>query len=41
MTLQRATTQIGLIDSIGVAMRFWLGGAWRIAPRFTVERLKA
>src|SRR5215469_8477819 len=39
VTLQHGDTQIGRIDSISLTMRFPLGGAWRIAPRFTAERL--
>jgi len=39
LTLQHGDTQIGRIDSVSLTMRFPLGGAWRIAPRFTAERL--
>jgi tetratricopeptide (TPR) repeat protein len=39
LTLQHGDTQIGRIDSASVTMRFPLSAAWRIAPRFTVERL--
>ena len=39
LTLQHGDTQIGRIDSASVTMRFRLGGAWRLAPRFTAERL--
>jgi hypothetical protein len=39
VTLQHGDTQIGRIDSIGATLRFPLGGAWRLAPRLTVERL--
>ena len=39
MTLQHGDTEIGRIDSLSVTLRFPLGGSWRLAPRFTVERL--
>src|SRR5215472_12534971 len=39
LTLQHGDTQIGRIDSVSITMRFPLWGAWRIAPRFTAERL--
>jgi tetratricopeptide (TPR) repeat protein len=39
LTLQHGDTEIGRIDSASVTLRFPLGGAWRLAPRFTVERL--
>jgi hypothetical protein len=39
VTLQYGDTQIGRIESIGATLRFPLGGAWRLAPRLTVERL--
>jgi hypothetical protein len=39
VTLQHGDTQIGRIDSISATLRFPLGGAWRLAPRFSVERL--
>ena len=39
LTLQHGDTQIGRIDSASLTLRFPLGGAWRLAPRFTVERL--
>jgi hypothetical protein len=39
VTLQYGDTEIGRIESIGATLRFPLGGAWRLAPRLTVERL--
>jgi tetratricopeptide (TPR) repeat protein len=39
LTLQHGDTQIGRIDSASLTLRFPIGGAWRLAPRLTVERL--
>ena len=39
VTLQHGDTQIGRIDSVSITMRFPLSTSWRIAPRFTAERL--
>jgi len=39
VTLQHGDTQIGRIDSISATLRFPLGGAWRLAPRLSIERL--
>jgi tetratricopeptide (TPR) repeat protein len=39
VTLQHGDTQVGRIDSASVTLRFPVGGAWRFAPRFTIERL--
>ncbi|HVN44810.1 MAG TPA: tetratricopeptide repeat protein [Steroidobacteraceae bacterium] len=39
LTFQHGDTEIGKIDSASATLRFPLGGAWRLAPRFTVERL--
>jgi hypothetical protein len=39
VTLTHGTTEIGRIDSVSLTSRFPVGGAWRLAPRFTVERL--
>ena len=39
LTLQHGDTEIGNIDSLSATLRFPLGGSWRLAPRFTVERL--
>ena len=39
LTLQHGDTEIGNIDSASITLRFPLGGSWRLAPRFTVERL--
>ena len=38
-TLTHGNTEIGRIDSINLTSRFPVGGAWRLAPRFTLERL--
>jgi tetratricopeptide (TPR) repeat protein len=39
LTLQHGDTQIGRLDSISATLRFPLGGAWRLAPRMSIERL--
>jgi tetratricopeptide (TPR) repeat protein len=39
VTLTHGNTEIGRIDSVSLTSRFPVGGAWRLAPRFTVERL--
>jgi len=39
LTLTHGETEIGRIDSMSLTTRFPVGGAWRLAPRFTVERL--
>ncbi len=39
VTLTHGNTEIGRVDSVNLTSRFPLGGAWRLAPRFTVERL--
>jgi hypothetical protein len=39
LTLTHGNTEIGSIDSASLTSRFPVGGAWRLAPRFTVERL--
>jgi SPOR domain len=39
VTLMHGNTEIGRIDSVSLTSRFPVGGAWRLAPRFTVERL--
>jgi hypothetical protein len=39
VTLTHGDTEIGRIDSASLTSRFPVGGAWRLAPRFTVERL--
>ena len=38
-TLTHGNTEIGRVDSINLTSRFPVGGAWRLAPRFTLERL--
>jgi hypothetical protein len=39
VTLTHGNTEIGRLDSVNLTSRFPVGGAWRLAPRFTVERL--
>ncbi len=39
VTLTNGNTPVGRVDSVNLTTRFPLGGAWRLAPRFTVERL--
>jgi hypothetical protein len=39
LTLTHGNTEIGRIDSVSATSRFPVGGAWRLAPRFTVQRL--
>jgi len=39
LSLQHGETEIGRIDSVSATLRFPVGGAWRLAPRLTVERL--
>ena len=39
MTLTHGNTEIGRIDSVSLTSRVPVGGAWRLAPRFTVLRL--
>jgi tetratricopeptide (TPR) repeat protein len=39
VTLTHGDTEIGRIDSASLTSRFPIGGAWRLAPRFTVQRL--
>src|SRR5262252_8202725 len=39
VTLQHGDTQIGRLDSVSATLRFPLGGAWRLAPRMSIERL--
>jgi hypothetical protein len=41
LTLNTGNTEIGRIDAIAATSRFPLGGAWRLGPRFTVDRLTA
>jgi hypothetical protein len=38
ITAQYAKTEVGTLESIGITTRFPLVGAWRIGPRFTVDR---
>src|SRR6516162_10297456 len=38
-TFTHGNTEIGRIDALSFTSRFPVGGAWRLAPRFTVERL--
>lgn len=39
LTLTHGDTEIGRIDSASLTTRFPVGGAWRLAPRLTLERL--
>jgi tetratricopeptide (TPR) repeat protein len=39
LTLTDANTEIGRVDSASITSRFPVGGAWRLSPRFTVQRL--
>ena len=39
VTLTHGNTEIGRLDSVNLTSRFPVGGAWRLAPRFTVQRL--
>jgi hypothetical protein len=39
LTFTHGDTVIGRIDSISTNSRFPIGGAWRLGPRFTVDRL--
>lgn len=41
LTLSTGNTEIGRIDSAAATSRFPIGGAWRLGPRFTVDRLTA
>lgn len=39
LTLTHGNTEIGRIDSVSVNTRFPVAGAWRLGPRFSVDRL--
>ncbi|HTD10923.1 MAG TPA: SPOR domain-containing protein [Steroidobacteraceae bacterium] len=39
LTFTVGNTEIGRIDSISTTSRFPIGGAWRLGPRFSVNRL--
>src|SRR5215469_10763161 len=39
LTLTHGDTEIGRMDSVSLTSRLPVGGAWRLAPRFTVQRL--
>jgi hypothetical protein len=41
LTLTHGSTIIGTIDSVSANSRFPIGGAWRLGPRFTVDRLNS
>jgi tetratricopeptide (TPR) repeat protein len=41
LTLTYGSTVIGRIESVSANSRFPIGGAWRLGPRFTVNRLNA
>ena len=38
ISVSHANTEIGLVDDLGLTSRFPVGGAWRLGPRFNVER---
>jgi len=39
LTFTDANTEIGRVDSVSITSRFPLGGAWRLSPRLTAQRL--
>ena len=39
ITLTTGDTEIGRVDSVAATSRFPIGGAWRLGPRFSVDRL--
>jgi len=39
LSFTHGNTEIGRIDSISATTRFPIGGAWRLGPRFSVNRL--
>lgn len=39
LTLSTGNTEIGRVDSAGLTSRFPIGGAWRLGPRLSVNRL--
>lgn len=39
LTLTHGNTEIGRMDSANITTRFPVGGSWRLAPRFAVERV--
>src|SRR6267154_3003033 len=39
VTFTHCNTEIGRIDSLSANSRFPIGGAWRLGPRFTIDRL--
>lgn len=41
ITLTHGNTEIGTIDSVSLNSRFPVGGAWRLGPRLSVDRLNA
>ena len=41
LTVSTGDTEIGRIDSVSATSRFPIGGAWRLGPRFTIDRLTA
>ena len=41
VTFTHGNTEIGRIDSVSATSRFPIGGAWRLGPRFTIDRLNA
>jgi tetratricopeptide (TPR) repeat protein len=41
ITVSTGDTEIGRIESIAATSRFPIGGAWRLGPRFMIDRLTA
>ncbi|MBV9619632.1 MAG: SPOR domain-containing protein [Gammaproteobacteria bacterium] len=41
VTLTHGNTELGVIDSVSLNSRFPIGGAWRLGPRLTIDRLNA
>ena len=39
LTFTHSNTEIGKVDSISTNLRFPIGSAWRLGPRFEVDRL--
>ncbi len=39
LTLTHGATEVGNIDSVAYTTRFPLGGAWRLGPRISIDRL--
>src|SRR5256885_8719739 len=39
LSFTHGNTEVGRIDSLGATTRFPIWGAWRLGPRFTIDRL--